>query len=173
MEQILAGEGGFSPTPAGAVMKEAVAVATQSTATGTYRTSVAEAPELSRLTAREVISRFDSLCPNSLSEEQKLFWLVDLDKQLWTGLYAQYEGLQESTPIPKHKNPEGINVLLLVEEPYAWDLYISCLEAEMYHYGREDGRFNQSLERHYTAFRNYSRYLNRTQRPKGLNRKFW
>ncbi len=122
------------------------------------------------LTVEEVLEATDSLKPNSFCRGEKIAWLSSLDGQLYNELVPTHKGLWEAF------SPYGIGDgarRLFVPQPYGRELYLAWLESRMDHYNGDTVRYNNAMDRFALAYRDFTRWFNRTYSPVDHRRKYW
>lgn len=103
----------------------------------------------------------DSLHPNRFSDELKMAWLSDLDRQLHDELFSRFEQAPEPPQSYRELSRE-----LLIPEPYGRDIYSFYLQSCMDRENGEMGRYNQSAGLFNSALDDYRRHCLRNLKPK-------
>ena len=108
------------------------------------------------MTALEAISEFDTLKPNSFSQEQKLRWLDRLDGFVQKSVLDWYPGRQTSFAGGE------LDRVLLMEEPFA-EAYLHWMEAKVHYFNQEIDRYNSAIGMFRGIFEDYQRELHRRE----------
>ena len=106
--------------------------------------------------ALEAIAEFDTLRPNSFSQEQKLRWLNRLDSFLIESVHARYPGLRGEIRL---SDP---NRELLMTGPFS-EAYLHWMEAKVHYFNQEIDRYNSAIGMFRGIFEDYQRELHRRQ----------
>ena len=109
---------------------------------------------------REAINDCDQLYKNTYKFGNKLKWLSDLDRRIYTELISprknpaitSFEGYTEDTDIETD---------LLVPDEYA-EMYVKYLVSKIDYYNGEWERYNNSAAQFNELFSSYAAYYNRT-----------
>ncbi len=120
----------------------------------------------------EAIASIDELKPNGYSLEVKLAWLSYLDGMIKREIIDTHQGA-EMTEFTAYDVNTDEQTELLVQEPFAQELYISFLENQIDYFNGETAKYNNSLMKYQGAYAAYSRWYNRTHLPIGAKRKYW
>lgn len=120
----------------------------------------------------EAINAIDALKPNGYTQAEKIRWLSALDGILYREVFLTHEGADER-PFPVYDEDTPPETELLAQEPYAGDLYLKYLEAQIDYYNGETARYNNSMTMYQAAYTAFARWYNRTHAPRSQKRKFW
>lgn len=115
------------------------------------------------MTIEQIIAKVDNLSPNQYSTEQKIGWLSSLDGKIF------HEVILTHTPggyvfFP----PDGYDTdeyELIVQAPYAEDLYTYYLLSRIAEMNAETAKYNQYAALHNAAYNDWTGWYNRTHRP--------
>lgn len=121
------------------------------------------------MTILEAIQQVDLQIPNRFSYEEKCRWLSELDGLIFRELYQLYEGVEDCR-FPVYE--EGIDHPLLVQEPYAQELYLRYLESRMDDAHGDTERYHNSRLLFQAAYMNYARWYNRSHKPLSRERRY-
>lgn len=105
---------------------------------------------------QNAIASTDSLVPNTFDITEKQRWLKDFDHSIYNNLISQYQGSPEV-----EFNSYGPETELLIEDPYS-DVYVLYLEAQIYRYLGEIGRYNNAILSVESKLDEYRKHYNRT-----------
>lgn len=118
------------------------------------------------MTIQEVIAIVDDLTPNQYRTDQKIRWLSTLDGKIFHEVvkthlgggcfYQGYETDEEE---------------LLVEPPYAEDIYTRYLQARIAAENNEIAKYDQYQTLFNSAYNDFTAWYNRTHKP--LTRGRW
>ena len=140
-----------------------------------------------------VVEKMDHLIPNSFAREDKLRWLWVFDGKIRREIMETHEAGDERAgqgtapcldeagderagqgTVPCLEGADSVyGQSLVVPEPYGMELYLAFLENTMDHYNGDTVRYNNSLDRLATLYREFFRRYNREHLPLGDKRKFW
>lgn len=115
------------------------------------------------MTIAEAISQADKLKPNQFAQTLKIKWLSNLD-----GLtFAEVLLTHADCPIESFDgySEESLGTELLIPFPYAEDVYVNYLQAQMARENGETAKYNQSITLYNNAFKMYQSWYNRTHVP--------
>jgi len=117
------------------------------------------------MTAAELIERADALRPNHYSAEQKLGWLCRLDRQIHAELI-----LPRSADFPAPEAEYAADTELIEDGPYAEELYLCYLFAQIDLNNAEIQKYNQSASLLNAAWRALADSYNRRRalRPRAF-----
>jgi len=115
-------------------------------------------------TIAEILSYFNTQCPNQFEEADKLKWLSECDEIIYNRVIANRDGAKEVTPNFPYTNSD-LETELLVEKPYT-ELYRYWLEKSVHYANKEISAFNNALQMYNTYFENYLAYYNTTHKVK-------
>ena len=113
------------------------------------------------MTALEIIEEVDAIEPNQYDVKQKLSWLANLDGQIANEINNTHEGKKRRY----YEYGDG-DETLLVREPYAHDLYLNFLLAQIHNANGETRRYASAAAIYNNAYRQYSAWYNSTHMPK-------
>ena len=123
------------------------------------------------MTIIEAINRIDSLKPNNYTQEDKRFWLSNLDGIIKTEIIDTHEG-SENVTFNGYDVDTALDTVLLVPVPYD-DIYLKWLEAQIDYTNGETQRYENSMIAFNNAYETFQRFYNRTHMPKGKSIKFF
>ena len=123
------------------------------------------------MTLREAISTTDALINNEFSDEEKISWISELDGLVFKNIIQTHEdgSIDHFTPYNKNTDP---TTELLISEPYS-EAYVIWLQNKMDYYRGETDKYNNSVERFYEKYNDYSAWYNSIHRYKSKKIKFW
>ena len=110
--------------------------------------------------AMDLIERVDLLEPNDYGPEQKLQWLTSLDGKIYHEIIEPRSG---SGFLPAYENGDEE---LLIEEPFAMDVYYHYLQAMIAAENSETQRYNRRMTMFNAAYKEWTDWYNRTHLPK-------
>ena len=110
------------------------------------------------MTVLEAIHEFDSLKPNTYSQEQKITWLDRLDRFILSTILSRYEEGEALTA--EEGDPDR---QLLMEEPFTQG-YIHWLESKVHYFNEEMDRYNSAVMKFRAIFEDYQRSLHEKKR---------
>ena len=111
------------------------------------------------MTVLEAIHEFDSLKPNSFSQEQKIRWLDRLDSFILTSVFRCYPSRKNT-----HFTPGDPERILLMEGP-GEEAYLHWLESKVHYFNEETERYNSAVRMFRSLFEDYQRQLNQEEIP--------
>ena len=106
------------------------------------------------MTALEAIAEFDTLRPNSFSQEQKLRWVYRLEGFIEKAVRDRYPDLT------KPETLEDPNRELWMTGPFA-EGYLHWMEAKVHYFNQEIDRYNSAMGMFRGFFEDYQRELHR------------
>ena len=126
--------------------------------------------------AMDLIERVDLLEPNDYGPEQKLRWLTTLDGKAFREVIETHEQSSEHVArdprvaiggatdmLPSYVNGDEE---LLIEEPFALDVYYNYLQAMIAAENSETQRYNRRMVMFNAAYQEWTNWYNRTHVPK-------
>lgn len=114
------------------------------------------------MTIEEAIERADSIAPNQYSDTQKLQWLSDFDGKVYHEVIMTHE-----TPFPiLFEGYESDGDELLIQPPYAADVYVNFLLSKVAEANAEIQKYNLYATMLNTAYSEFTSWYNRTHRPR-------
>ena len=122
------------------------------------------------MTIAEVISKVDSLKPNTYTPEDKIGWLSTLDSRVQTQIIDVHEGCGNH-PFYGYDSLLDHETELLVPAPYD-EMYLRWLEAMIDYHNSEDDRYNNAIMLFNNAYEGYKKYYTRTHMPKSHGKRF-
>ena len=122
------------------------------------------------MTIAEVISKVDSLKPNTYTPEDKVGWLSTLDARVKSQIIDSHEGCCES-PFHGYDSLLDQETELLVPAPYD-EMYLRWLEAMIDYHNSEDDRYNNAITLFNNAYEGYKKHYTRTHMPKSHGNRF-
>lgn len=105
------------------------------------------------MTVLEAISEFDSLKPNTYSQEQKICWLDRLDSFIRSTVLSRYPGV--SLDLLKLGDPQRE---LLMGGSFQ-EAYLYWLESKIHYFNEEQERYNGAVRMFRAIFEDYQRSL--------------
>ncbi len=112
--------------------------------------------------AMDMIERVDLLEPNDYGPEQKLQWLSTLDGKAFREVIETHEdGVTDTLPVYVNGDEE-----LLIEDPFANDIYYYYLQAMIAAENSETQRYNKRMVMFNAAYQEWTNWYNRTHKPK-------
>ena len=118
------------------------------------------------MTIQEVIAIVDDLTPNQYSTEQKIRWLSTLDGKIFHEVIRTHLG--GGVWFQGHETDDED---LLVEAPYAEDIYTRYLQARIAAENNEIAKYDQYQTFFNNAYAEYTAWYNSTHKP--LKRGRW
>lgn len=119
----------------------------------------------------EAIDLIDALRPNQYSDEDKVRWLSVLDGKAYIEVILTHEGADEVSY--EAYTTEDMDRELLIPAPYAHEVYINWLMAQIDQANAEIGKYNQSITLYNAAFLQWQQYYNRRHMPLSGGRFRW
>lgn len=110
---------------------------------------------------RTCINRCDELKPNTITQEQKVAWLSELDRNLYDTFFCDFEG--SIRPVEKY-GPD-MSAQLLVDDAFS-SLYLYWLFAQIDFTLSEIDRFNNDMALYNQALEAFQKEYMRTHRGK-------
>lgn len=114
------------------------------------------------MTIEEVIASVDELMPNQYSTEQKVKWLSSLDGKIYRDVIMTHRGDFAFYPPGEYTSDD---VELVVQPPYAEDLYVYYLLSRIAEMNAETAKYNQYSALFNAAYDDWTGWYNRTHRP--------
>ena len=112
--------------------------------------------------AMDLIERVDLLEPNDYGPEQKLQWLTMLDGKAFREVIETHEDAPtDEIPVYSTGDEE-----LLIEAPFALDVYYHYIQAMIAAENSETQRYNKRMTMFNAAYQEWTNWYNRTHRPK-------
>ena len=115
------------------------------------------------MTIEQIIAKVDNLSPNQYSTEQKIGWLSSLDGKIFHEVILTHApGGYVFFP------PDGYDTdehELIVQAPYAEDLYTYYLLSRIAEMNAETAKYNQYAALYNAAYTDWTGWYNRTHRP--------
>ena len=111
------------------------------------------------MTVLEAIHEFDTLTPNSYSQDQKVRWLDRLDSFIRSEILRRYP-LQKVDLV----GLGDVNRQLLMGTPYE-EAYVLWLQSKVHYFNEETDRYNGAVRRFRACFEDYQRSLARENQP--------
>ena len=105
------------------------------------------------MTVLEAISEFDSLKPNTYSQEQKIRWLDRLDSFIRSSILSRYPGTK--LDLLKLGDPRRE---LIMGGSYQ-EGYLYWLESKIHYFNEEQERYNGAVRMFRAVFEDYQRSL--------------
>ena len=122
------------------------------------------------MTIAEVISKVDTLKPNTYTTEDKVGWLSNLDSRVKGQIIDAHE---HNAPRDFYGYDSQIDMEtdLLVPAPYD-EMYLRWLEAMIDYHNSEDERYNNAIMLFNNAYEGYKRHYTRTHMPLSRGKQF-
>lgn len=115
------------------------------------------------MTIEEIISKVDDLSPNQYTQEQKIGWLSTLDGKIYNDVILTHADSEEVVyPDGGYTTDEHE---LIVQKPYAEDLYTYYLLARVAEANTEIAKYSQWMAMYNAAYSDWANYYNRTHMP--------
>jgi hypothetical protein len=122
------------------------------------------------MTIAEVISKVDSLKPNTYAKEDKVEWLSNLDARVKTQIIDAHESC-DCFQFYGYDNELDQDTELLVPAPYD-EMYLRWLEAMIDYNNSEEDRYNNSIVLFNNAYEGYKKHYTRTHMPISHGKRF-
>lgn len=119
------------------------------------------------MTIAEVISKVDSLKPNTYSTDDKVDWLSNLDARVKSQIIDAHEG-GENIEFNGYKSEDAE---LLVPAPYD-EMYLRWIEAQIDYHNGEEGRYNNAIVLFNNAYEGFKKHYTRTHMPLSKGNRF-
>ena len=121
------------------------------------------------MTASTIINLVDALSPNYYSNSQKLGWLATIDGKIYEEVLMTHEDAPEDEFDPSDYAPTGQgnipSLTLLVDDPYAEDLYSFYLLSRIAAANSEISKYDQFATMFNTAYTEWTNYYNKKHMP--------
>ena len=115
------------------------------------------------MTIQEVIANVDDLMPNQYSTEQKIRWLSTLDGKIWHEVVRTHMGpTMAYYPFDGYASDDQE---LIVQPPYAEDLYGYYLKSRIAAENNEINKYDQFAAQFNQAYEDWTGWYNRTHMP--------
>ena len=115
------------------------------------------------MTIQEVIANVDDLMPNQYATEQKIRWLSTLDGKVFHELILTHCGAETAFFPPDGYDSDDCE--LLVQHPYADDVYGNYLKSRIAAENNEIIKYDQFAALFNQAYNDYTAWYNRTHMP--------
>ena len=112
------------------------------------------------MTIADMIAHVDDLSPNQYTYEQKAAWLSSFDGKVFQEVTKTHEGGPETFPPHGSEDDE-----LLIEEPYAQDVYANYLLAKIAEANAEIPKYNLYMTLFNTEYGQWVSWYHRTHLP--------
>ena len=122
------------------------------------------------MTIAEVISKVDSLKPNTYTPEDKVEWLSNLDARVKSQIIDAHESC-EHLHFYGYDIDLDMETELLVPAPYD-EMYLRWLEAMIDYHNSEDDRYNNAIILFNNAYEGYKKHYTRTHMPISKGNRF-
>lgn len=113
------------------------------------------------MTIRDVIEICDRLTPNAYSIADKVRWLVTLEQLIYNDVIATHEDAYDA---PDYTTADEIKSLL-VDKPYAEDIYVNYLQAQIEKQNGEDAKYNKYITLYNDGYDRFAKAYNAAHRP--------
>ena len=121
------------------------------------------------MTIAEVISKVDSLKPNTYAPEDKIDWLSTLDSRVKSQIIDAHVC---NEPIFFYGySDQDMETELLVPAPYD-EMYLRWLEAMIDYHNSDDDRYNNAIMLFNNAYEGYKKHYTRTHMPISKGNRF-
>ena len=122
------------------------------------------------MTIAEVISKVDSLKPNTFTPEDKVEWLSNLDARVKSKIIDAHE---RCDPFRFYGYDSILDqeTELLVPAPYD-EMYLRWLEAMIDYNNSDDDRYNNAIILFNNAYEGYKKHYTRTHMPISGGKRF-
>ena len=122
------------------------------------------------MTVMDAIGTVDVFKPNSVSQEEKVKWLSQLDGMIKKNIIDTHEGGEKI--IFEGYTIDDLTKELLVPAPHDC-IYRTYLEAQIDFANNEYGKYNNDSLLFNEQYSEFWRYYNRTHMPIGASRKYF
>jgi hypothetical protein len=122
------------------------------------------------MTIAEVISKVDSLLPNTYTTEEKVGWLSQLDARVYELVIKTHES-QDQFFFYGYNSEEDQETELIIPAPFD-EAYLRWLEAQIHYHNSEDDRYNNAIILFNNAYEGYKNHYIRTHMPKNKGSRF-
>lgn len=122
------------------------------------------------MTIAEVISKVDTLKPNTYTMEDKIGWLSTLDHRVKSQIIDAHE-CNEPIYFYGYDSLNDQETELLVPAPYD-EMYLRWLEAMIDYHNSEDDRYNNAIILFNNAYEGYKKHFTRTHMPINSGNRF-
>lgn len=116
------------------------------------------------MTINEAIRKVDTYKPNSYPESLKVSWLSQLDATVKLQIIDTHEGAAD-VQFTGYSSKTPLDTQLLIPSPFADEIYIKWLEAQIDLANAEYGRYSNSITMYNAAISSYSNYYTKTHLP--------
>ena len=111
------------------------------------------------MTYTYIISIVDRLMPNKYSDEEKLRWMLKLDRDIWQQI------IQTHLNLDGYAEPADNSSKPLVPDMFAEDVYVAYLQAQIAWHNEEDARYNRYITRFNDGYQRFVRWYNEHYTP--------
>ena len=115
------------------------------------------------MTIQDVIDRADAIAPNQYTDTQKLQWLSDFDGKVFHEVYMTHE--PRFAAMYPFEGYDAAGDELLIEAPYAADVYVNYLLSRVAEANAEIPKYNLYATLMNTAYDQFTAWYNRTHMP--------
>ena len=115
------------------------------------------------MTCGELIENVNDLMTNTFSTEQKVSWLKNLDGKIFLEVMANHEHRRGEFYDRDDRYTEDTE--LLVQPPYAEDIYTNYLMAQIAAMNAETIKYNQYITLYNNAYDQFASWYNKTHMP--------
>ena len=122
------------------------------------------------MTISDVISKVDTLKPNTYTTEDKVGWLSNLDSRVKSQIIDAHEN-NNAISFYGYDSTCDLETDLLVPAPYD-EMYLRWLEAMIDYHNSEDERYNNAIMLFNNAYEGYKKYYTRTHMPLSRGNQF-
>ncbi|MBQ7968467.1 MAG: hypothetical protein IJ292_01410 [Clostridia bacterium] len=115
------------------------------------------------MTLKEAVTKFDSICRNTLPEGLKVDWISLLDSTIYNEIILTHENYEKVSFSPYTANTPD-DTVLLVPDPYS-ELYLKYLTMKKDLHLADISRYNNSLLLFSTAYTDFENFYNSKNMP--------
>lgn len=115
------------------------------------------------MTASTIISLVDNLSPNYYTNAQKLGWLATIDGKIYEEVLKTHEDAPEEEFDPSDYSSTSVD--LIVEAPYAEDLYSYYLLSRIAAANSEITKYDQFATQFNAAYTEWTNWYNKKHMP--------
>lgn len=115
------------------------------------------------MTISEAIEICDRLTPNSYADDDKVRWLMTLDQLIYNDVITTHEGA-DAYIVPYYSTSD-MTRKLIAAEPYAEDIYVNYLQAQIGKQNGEDAKYNKAVTFYNDGYERFAKAYNEAHRP--------
>lgn len=124
------------------------------------------------MTVQEAINRADAIAPNQYNNTQKLQWLSDFDGKVYAEVLATHKTAFPA-PYPFFEGHTALSDELLIQPPYAADIYVNYILSRVAEANAEVTKYNLYATLTNEAYDSFCAWFNRTHEPIPTRRWRW